>query len=1282
MRGSIRSAVRGLRLAATATCLAAHPAAAQGSRDPSSDIAIRHWAVLAGLPADTAAAALDSAWVPNEAALVPGAGKVRGISWRAATADANGRVDLLALLGRRSLDRQVAYAVAWVRSAGERTADLAVESDDDVAVWLNGVLVHRHVVTRAVWMEADTVTLRLSAGLNRLVYKIGNRDGGFGFGARLLGSSPDGLDGVTALTAAPAAEATRTGPPPAPAVTIGPIHLPGRAVLDTAGLMVPLVLRVTQWSDSAAGSTITLGSTRIAVPRAAAGLPVDVAATLPWGALAELSRSGHGSVTASVAAASGTTRRLPPLADALLDQLSRPITIRHWDIDSARGTLRTSFTVPPVLGGLALALEAAEFTTATITVGGEQRNADSGGIVSLCAPCVAGRTLTIDIAAGSSQWWDPPPIRVPDPGWREIREGARWARSLAPAVAPSAPASATADSLLDAALDPAKAAYQRIVDRWLGRLAPAARAIRRDTIDIVGNSHLDVVWLWELVDGIEVLRNTWRTATKLLAKYPRMHFAGSSAWYYALLEQHDPALLARIQAYVKAGRWDLVGGWWVEPDANMPSGESLVRQGLYGQRTLRRLFGRTARVGWTPDTFGYPWTLPQILLGSGLDGFVTQKLRWNDRNPWPAGLDAFWWEGPDSSRVLTYIPYGYDHDLDPTRLAAELDSTIAGGRMRRMLVLYGVGDHGGGPTMEMLERARDLRRVPTFPPLRDASPDSALALMRRDLPRGPVVRDELYLEYHRGAFTTNGAMKWWNRRLESLLGAAEAAASVSPLAYPRASLTRAWQMTLFNQMHDILPGTSIRAVHRQAELDYATADSLASRVLERSVRALLAGADTRAPRAGLAPFGVFNPSGRARAGQVRIALSRVRGISVGAAYDGAGRLLPSIVRDDTLRVRVSRVSPLGVSVIFVGSAPAAPATPAAQAHTRARVLDNGLLQVEIDSLTGDILRFVDQRVGREVLRPGGNRLMMLEDRPGSWDAWNINHLNGRRTPLAQRISVGTVESGRTGREQQITVRRGHDSVMVEQRYVLRDSVARLDIETTVSWHVEHELLKVAFVLPFHADSVESEIAYGVKTRPAVPRTSRDSARFEVPMHRWIDASAGGFGVAIVNDSKYGFDALGDTLRLSLLRSPTVPDAVSDQRIHHFTYSIVPHAGDWRDPAVRDAADELNDPLRPVDLEEHAGGAAPPPPIAVEGSGVRLGALKRSEEGNALVVRLVESEGRASVATLRFAAPSVVREADLLEDPTGAAGAPVSRLELRLRPWEIRTLLVSAPPAHP
>jgi alpha-mannosidase len=1237
-----------------------------GAQQPH-DLPIRRWAVLAAFPADTAAAALDSVEVPNEARLAPGGPPVHGVPWRIAAADSLGRVDVLALLGRRSLDREVAYAVVTLSSIAERTVDLAVESDDDVAVWLNGVLVHRHVVTRAVWMEADTVTLRLSAGANRLVYKVANRDGGFGFGGRILAASPGGLQGLT-IGATPAGGGT-SPVGPGPAVTVGPVHLPERAVLTAGQLIVPLVAAVTRWGDSAEAAAISIGSVHASVPVRPIGEAAPTQIPVPWTELARLAGEGRVIMDAAMSAGGAREQRvLPPAADPLLDELSRPIALGDWQIDSARATLRASITIPDVLAGLPLVLEAAEFSRgAAITIDGRRMEADSAGLVPVCDGCRSGSTHQVVIDAHGITWWDPPSLRIALAGWREIREGARWSARLAPALAPAPPSASTADSLLAAAADPSKAAYRTIIQRWLGRLEPAAAAIRRDTIDVVGNSHLDVVWLWELVDGIQVLRNTWRTATKLLAKYPRMHFAASSSYYYALLEREDPALLARIRSLVQDGRWDLVGGWWIEPDANMPSGESLVRQGLYGQRTLRRLFGRTARIAWTPDTFGYPWTLPQILLGSGLDGFVTQKLRWNDRNPWPAGLDAFWWEGPDGSRVLTYVPYGYDHDLDPVRLAAELDSTIAGGRMRRMLVLYGVGDHGGGPTMDMLERARDLERVPTFPPLRDASPDSALGRMRRDLPGAPAVRDELYLEYHRGAFTTNGAMKWWNRRMEALLGAAEAAASLSPLPYPRAQLTRAWELTLFNQMHDILPGTSIRAVHRQAEVDYAAADSVAGRMLDRSVRALVAATDTRPPRAGWRPYAVFNPSGRARGGVVRIPLPR--GSVTGAAgYDRSGRALPSAVVRDTLRVAVPPVPALTAAIIFVGPAPGgAPA-----AARSGRVLENAALRIEIDSATGDIARMYDKLHGREVLRPGANALTMLEDRPGSWDAWNINHLNGRRTPVDQHVSVGRAEGSD---EQSLTVRRSRGDVVVEQRYVLAAAAARLDIETTVAWHTEHQLLKVGFVLPFHVDSVTSEIAYGAISRPTRPRTSRDSARFEVPMHRWVDASAGGYGVAVVNDSKYGFDALGDTIRLSLLRAPTIPDAISDQRTHHFTYSIVPHAGDWRTPEVLAAAEELNDPLRAVDVEEHAGGAPPAPPFTVEGPGVRLGAIKRAEDGDALVLRLIETDGKASSAMLRFAAPATVAEANLLEDPLGPVSEAVRQLEVRLRPWEIRTLLV-------
>jgi hypothetical protein len=378
-----------------------------------NDLPITRSAVLAAFPADTAAAALDSVEVSNESRLIPGGTPVHGIPWRSATADSLGRIDLLALVGRRSLDRSVAYAVATVTTASERTVDLAVESDDDVEVWLNGVLVHRHVVTRAVWMEADTVTLRLAAGRNRLIYKVANRDGGFGFGGRVLASSPGGLQGLTvaaALTGTPPAagvDAPHTGPD----VTVGPVHLPERAVVAGGELIVPLSAAVTRWGDSTATTTLSIGSVRLPVPRRRVGQPVATELPIPWSELARLAREGQagvGATTGSAGASGAEDRRaLPPDAGPLLDELSRPIALRDWQIDSARTTLRATFTVPGALSGLPVVLEAAELSRAAITVDGRRAEADSAGLVPLCEPCRAGSSHQIVIDAHGLPWWGP-----------------------------------------------------------------------------------------------------------------------------------------------------------------------------------------------------------------------------------------------------------------------------------------------------------------------------------------------------------------------------------------------------------------------------------------------------------------------------------------------------------------------------------------------------------------------------------------------------------------------------------------------------------------------------------------------------------------------------------------------------------------------------------------------------------------------------------------------------------------------------------------------------------
>jgi alpha-mannosidase len=868
----------------------------------------------------------------------------------------------------------------------------------------------------------------------------------------------------------------------------------------------------------------------------------------------------------------------------------------------------------------------------------------------------------------------------------EISEGARWARYfLGDDAAPAPPDGAFARQLLGASADPKKTEYHRLVAGWMGKLAPAIQRMSADTIDIVGNAHIDAAWLWRWDETVDVVRNTWRTAAKLLEKYPGTTFAGSAAAYYEWVKEYEPSLFAELQRLQKEGRWAAVGGWWVESDANLPSGEAFVRQGLYGQRAYERFFGTTAKVAWIPDTFGYAFTLPQIFKKEGLDFFVTQKLRWNDTDQWTADKNLFWWEGRDGTRILTYIPYGYSDILDPQQLAdrykASKDSTASG----RMMVLYGEGDHGGGPTMKMLDRAETLRRIPTFPTLHGDLPVNVLEKMNAHADSAPVIHDELYLEYHRGVYTSQSEMKEWNRRMEGLLGATEvAAAHASFFApddawynYPRGALTRAWEKTLFNQFHDLLPGSGIGPIYTDAVADYREAERVTDLELGRAADMIAGRMDTRPPVEGGRPYVVLNPSGHARAGVVTIPWSSG---PVGVV-DSAGRPLPSAVRGDTLRVRVSDVPATGGVMVFVvpgETAGGVPAGTTASTEGDHVVLQNRRLRVEIDRSTGEIAKIVDRDSGRDVLQAagGGNRLATRYDKPAQWDAWNIDDTDDPWVPVADTVQVS--EPGRNALGAWVDVVRADSTGRYEQRLMLPDGQARLEVDTHALWRADHRLLKASFPLAISFDSTWAEVPYGAIERPAVPRTRRDSARYEVSMQRWVDASDGTRGVGLSTDSKHGFDVRTDTLRLTLLKAPKYPDSTADMGWHHFRYDLVVHEGGWRSGAVERVADDLNEPLHALPVPAHEGQGRARAFLTVTGEGVDLGALKMAEDGGDLVVRLVERHGRPVTAGLALPWPFEWRPADLLERPDTTVGWTESvgdRATVPLKPWEIATVLV-------
>lgn len=1341
-----RSAVI-LVAAATVPAFATSALAQRGGGQGQCDITLSSWIVAAPF---ATVPGQDRNDVGDPAPLAARSGqRVAGKVWQPVPLNAQGRLDLGAAYGGGAvLDNTAIYAFTYLRSPTDRNVDIALEGNGAIQVWLNGAPITARPPAAngrgrgggRGGAAQTTMSLPLARGWNRLLFKLTNGAGAPGMGVRLLATSPDSygdvIDDVSAGEAGPLATPRPAGQQAASAsasglriglVTVGDnITLVGRS----SSLLVPLSVCAARSAQDPAHAIFQVGGSRATLDvdsttvRRVGTVNVEwsdlvddaVRAPLPTLAGALLPTPISDVRAASPDQAPAALRGSAPIAtsvSALLDMLSRPIATSGWmqasatasttvgtagwapldtmpaDSAARRSLSAIGFTahVPAALAGLTLQLSVGEFMAKSqILVNGRAVKPDSLGTLTLCRACAEGSSIEIVVRLNGARWWDPPILRVADLGWHEIHDGATWAQYFTQDNSIPIPGDAVARQLAAAALLPNKTEYQSIMKRWLALLEPAATKIRRDTIDVVGNSHIDAAWEWRWRETQDVVDRTWSTATKLMEKYPDMHFAASAAVYYDWVEEQRPDLLKTMQDLEKEGRWDLVGGWWLEPDVEMPSGESLVRQALYGQRDFIRLFGHPARVAWIPDSFGFPFSLPQIMMKSGTDFFVTQKMRWNTTDKWPATLNQFWWEGVDGTRIFTYIPYGYDQRLAPEVMAPQERATLDSSAVPNMLVLYGVGDHGGGPTMQMLESSHDLKRIPTFPVIRDASPVDALSRMRAAMPaNGFVLKDELYPEFHRGVWVSHSDMKMWNRYMEGLLQATDAAATLAPGAYPRAALTKAWEGTLFNQFHDLLPGSGITPIYVDAMVDYyRPAEALAKATLDASLRGIAAKLDTRPLRAGDTPVAVFNPSAFTRSDVVEF--DPPKGATTPAmwsAFDATDHELPTVPADSLGRilVRVENVPALGETIIFLRPRSAA-VQPRIDANA-ALVLENAFLRVEIDGVTGGVARIFDKKQNREVLNrtPGTSDMVLLYDNPKRQDAWEIDDVNGERTwlkalagsprPVVSHDALGT----------SITVRRGRDSSIITQRYVLGTDANRLDVETTVEWSQAHHMLEEVFPLAFHIDSTYAEIPYAVIARPTRPKTRVDTARFEAPMLRFVDGSSRTYGVALVNDGKSGYNAHGDTIFLSLLRAPKSPDATADMETHHFTFSIAPHAGDWRAPEVLQTARSLNEPLRATIVDPHPGtGRATTPAIQIASDGVELGSLKRAEDSDAWIVRLVETAGHKTTARLTFADGLLgsVHVTDLLERPSGAlaAGSNGRTLDVPMAPWEIKTLMIT------
>ncbi|HKS47610.1 MAG TPA: glycoside hydrolase family 38 C-terminal domain-containing protein [Amycolatopsis sp.] len=776
------------------------------------------------------------------------------------------------------------------------------------------------------------------------------------------------------------------------------------------------------------------------------------------------------------------------------------------------------------------------------------------------------------------------------------------------------------------------------------------------TISAVGHAHIDSAWLWPVRETIRKTSRTFANVTALAAEYPEFVFACSQAQQYVWVKQRYPAIFQRIAEAIKAGQWIPVGGMWVEPDANLPGGEALARQLIHGSRLFLDEFGVACEGVWLPDSFGYTAAFPQLARLAGMRWLLTQKLSWNQTNKLPH--HTFWWEGIDGTRVFTHFPPvdTYNATFSGEELAHAVRNYAEKGRGTRSLAPFGHGDGGGGPTREMLEKARRLRDLEGSPKVVIEPPDEFFRAAEAEYSDAPVWSGELYLELHRATYTTQSRTKAGNRRSEHLLREAElwaATANVhSGFTYPYEELDRLWKVVLLHQFHDILPGSSIAWVHKEAEAAYV------------AVKAALEGIIADAMAAVGAPFPwVFNAGPRSRA--------EVLTVDPGVDLRGAQPLSNGQVA-------------VHATVPALGAAPVGQVHDFAPVNVNDRVLDNGLVRVTLDD-DGLFTSVLDLESGREVLPPGrrGNVLQLHPDLPNEWDAWDIDqHYRRCHVDLTAAESIATVEKGPLAGE--IRVVRLFGASRLTQTIRLCAGSRRIDVVTEIDWHESEKILKAAFPIDVHADRSAAEIQFGHVFRPTHANTSWDAARFEIYAHRWIHVAEAGYGVAVLNDSTYGHDvtrATRDdggtttTVRLSLVRAPHSPDPHADQGTHRMTYSLLPAA------SIADAVAEgyaLNLPLRVAVPPNGSGeGEAPPPAlVTVDNPAVVVEAVKLADDRSGdVVVRLYESLGGRATATVRAGFPlAAAAIIDLLERPDSLLTlAADGSCTIRLRPFQILTL---------
>lgn len=808
------------------------------------------------------------------------------------------------------------------------------------------------------------------------------------------------------------------------------------------------------------------------------------------------------------------------------------------------------------------------------------------------------------------------------------------------------------------------AAARRLLQERIAAIAPDPEA---GSVFLASHSHIDVAWLWPLRETVRKCGRTFSTACRLLERYPDFTFCCSQPQLYAYTREHYPDLYAEIRRWVQAGRWACSGGMWVEPDCNVPSGESLIRQNLLGIRFFESEFGVRPRTCWLPDVFGYPASLPQILKGCGIEQFFTNKLHWQAHNTFPMNL--FLWEGIDGTRLLAHIPRlkrGYNGWPNPEELSLAWEYYQQKAAYPEVLFPFGFGDGGGGVTEEMLEFIARAERFPGLPASRQGVEEEYFDAVRVASPDLPVWSGELYLETHRGTYTSQGTIKRANRRNELLLREAEILSSLANAERTEvdiAPLAGAWQNLLLLQFHDILPGSSIGEVYSEAAAEHGRIQAAAEGVRTEALAALAPAGDVVA----------FNSLSWPRADVALATIPAAEGPL--ELVSAAGEAVPVQVvgrRGDRVDIAFApgALPALGYAAFAVRRA-AQPAEHSLRATPEGMESRFFRLRLADD---GSIAGLYDKRCGRQVLPEGAraNQLQLFQDGPEREAAWNVHDtFEKREYAWDPGASIEVIECGPVRAVVRIT--RRYRQSRIEQDLILYDQCPRIDFLTRAQWQERQVMLKAAFPVEVRSSRAAFEIQFGVVERPTHRNTSWEEVKFEVCAHRWADLSEAGYGVSLLNDCKYGYDVQGNTLRLTLLRGSEWPDPDADRGEHTFAYSLYPHEGGWGEGGTVQRGWELNVPIiclpgggRAADGSGHRSF------LAIDGPAI-LETLKRAEDGDGWVLRLYEPYGGRGAVCVRT--PWVlgrVCECNLVEEVQGEVAQEGDAFAFRVRPFEIKT----------